>query len=383
MKTFAYLDIQIGTRDVGRIVIELDFEKAPKACDNFLQLCETNDYKDTCFHRVIKNFMIQGGDTDHKIMRHDEYPPVGLGKGGRSIYPSNLFDDENLRAIDEPFLVCMSNKGTVNSNSSQFFINTLASPHLTGKHTVFGKVRHGKSVVREIERVSVMSTKNSDSEAWIPVKEEMVLIVNCGKWNDGDPVPCYNACYDSLGGDIYEEYPDDNEVEGLDLENPEMTYKISTVIKESASLLLKEKRLRDAFLKYKKALRYCNELIPDQDTNPEYHKKFLNLKKTIYLNLALVALQMNDYKTTIDYCGYLLEMDKDVPMTQTQTSKTFYRLGMAYRGLKNFEVALEFLQKASFLSPNDQGIKSELSVVQKLVEDEKKSVRQRFAKFFD
>ncbi|ESX01935.1 hypothetical protein KL918_005326 [Ogataea parapolymorpha] len=383
MKTFAYLDIRVGTRDVGRIVIELDFEKAPKASENFLQLCESKSYKNTCFHRVIKNFMIQGGDTDHKIIRHDEYPPVALGIGGRSIYTSNFFDDENLRAIDEPFLVCMSNKGTVNSNSSQFFINTLASPHLTGKHTVFGKVRHGKSVVREIERVSVISSKNNDPQAWLPVKEEMVLIVDCGKWNNGDPVPCYNACYDSLGGDIYEEYPDDNEVKGLDLENPEMTYKISTVIKESASLLLKEKRLRDAFLKYKKALRYCNELIPDQDTNPEYHKKFLNLKKTIYLNLALVALQMNDYKTTIDYCGYLLEMDKEVPMTQTQTSKTFYRLGMAYRGLKNFEVALEFLQKASSLCPNDQGIKSELCVVQKLVEDEKKSERQRFAKFFD
>ncbi|KAG7724456.1 hypothetical protein KL948_005299 [Ogataea haglerorum] len=382
MKTFAYLDIRIGTWDVGRIVIELDFESAPKASENFLRLCENKSYKDTCFHRVIKNFMIQGGDTDHKITQLEEYPPDSLGTGGTSINTADFYEAENLKAIDEPFLVCMSNKGAVNSTSSQFFINTLAAPHLTGKYTVFGKVRNGKSVVREIERVSVMGSKHGDSQSWLPVKEEMVLIVDCGKWDHGDPVPCYNACYDSLGGDIYEEYPDDNEIEAFDLDNPEKTYKISTVIKESASLLLKQKRLRDAFLKYKKALRYCNELIPDPDSNPEYHERFLNLKKTIYLNLALVALQMNDYQTTIDYCGYLLEIDKHVPMTQTQTSKTLYRLGMAYRGLKNFEAALEFLQKASILCPNDQGIKSELCMLQKLVEDEKKSKRQKFAKFF-
>ncbi|KAG7821330.1 hypothetical protein KL942_000620 [Ogataea angusta] len=382
MKTFAYLDIRVGTRDTGRIVIELDFDNAPKTSNSFLQLCVNKFYKNTCFHRVIKNFIIQGGDIDHKITCQDEYPPDTLGKGGRMIDTNMFYEDENLRAIDEPFLVCLSNMGNVNSNNSQFFINTLASPHLTGKHTVFGKVRHGKSVVREIERVPVMSSKSGDSQAWLPVKEEIVLIVDCGKWTDGDPTPCYNACYDSIGGDIYEEYPDDNEVEGLDLENPEITYKISTVIKESASLLFKEKRLRDAFLKYKKALRYCNELIPDQDSDPEYYKKFLNLKKSIYLNLALVALQMNDYQTTIDYCGYLLDMDKNVPMTQTQTSKTLYRLGMAYRGLKNFKVALEFLQKASLLCPNDQGINSELCKVQNLVEYEKRNERQRFAKFF-
>ncbi|KAH3660493.1 hypothetical protein OGAPHI_007079 [Ogataea philodendri] len=382
MGLFAYLDIRVGNKDLGRVVAELSTDLAPKSCKNFLDLCRSKSYNNTCFHRVIRNFMIQAGDTDHKIIDIKNYPPPDLGKGGKSSFLSEYFEDENKVAIDKAFLLCMANQGTKDTNGSQFFISTTPSPHLSGKHSVFGKIIHGKSIIRELEKTPVISSKNSDPQAWIPAADNIALIYDCGEWKEGDYLFCYNACTDRIGGDIYEEYPDDNDENELDLEDPKKTLQAATTIKESATLLFKASRLDDSRLKYKKALRYCNELIPDQDSNPEYYKKFLDLKKTLYLNLALIELNLKNYQGTIDYCGYLLEMDSDVTLTRTQTSKTLYRLGKAYHGLKNFEVSLEFLQKASLINPDDQTVKSEMASVKKLVEDQKQTERQRFAKFF-
>ena len=123
----------------GAIEIKLFPEIAPKACENFVALVKKGYYNGLIFHRVIKNFMLQGGD------------PTGTGRGGNSIW-GKPFEDEVKPGIvfDRAGLLAMANAGP-NTNGSQFFITTLATPWLNMKHTIFGEVVLGYEVVQKIE----------------------------------------------------------------------------------------------------------------------------------------------------------------------------------------------------------------------------------------
>lgn len=166
-----YFDISIGNQDCGRIVFKLFQDKCPKTCENFRALCTGEcglgrvsgkplHYRGSPFHRVVRNFIIQGGDITERN-----------GKGGDSIYDGQ-FDDENLNlAHDEPYLLSMANRGP-NTNKSQFFITTNEAPHLDGKHVVFGRVVSGLDTILRIERQEV------DSRAR-PLKD--VIIRDCGQ----------------------------------------------------------------------------------------------------------------------------------------------------------------------------------------------------------
>ncbi|KAI9756676.1 MAG: hypothetical protein M4579_003765 [Chaenotheca gracillima] len=160
-----FLDAQIGTEPVGRIVIELFVDKVPKTCENFKALCTTQQsdlsYKLSVFHRVIDEFMIQGGDITK-----------GDGTGGKSIYGEE-FEDENLgwHDLDKAGLVCMANRGK-DTNNSQFFLSLAPCPHLNGKHTVFGLVVSGQPVLERIAKVKV--DKNDR-----PLDD--VLVAHCGE----------------------------------------------------------------------------------------------------------------------------------------------------------------------------------------------------------
>ena len=125
----------------GAIKLILFDDKAPLAVKNFKTHIKNGYYNNTFFHRIIKNFMIQGGD------------PTGTGRGGKSIYGKYFKDEINKDLIfDKPGLLAMANKGP-NTNGSQFFITTVQAPWLNGYFTIFGKVADKNSflVVKKIE----------------------------------------------------------------------------------------------------------------------------------------------------------------------------------------------------------------------------------------
>ena len=121
----------------GTIVLELAPQYAPKTVNNFVFLANDGFYDGVTFHRVIKDFMIQGGD------------PTGTGRGG----PGYRFEDEvrNNPLKHDTGVISMANAGP-NTNGSQFFITHLPQPHLDGKHTVFGRVTSGQDVVYKIQQ---------------------------------------------------------------------------------------------------------------------------------------------------------------------------------------------------------------------------------------
>ncbi len=129
------------TTDRGAIELELYPEHAPQTVNNFVFLAKQGFYDGVSFHRVIANFMIQGGD------------PTGSGSGG----PGYRFADEcdGNPLTHDPHVISMANAGP-NTNGSQFFITHLATPHLNGKHTVFGKVTSGQDVVDAVEQGDTM-----------------------------------------------------------------------------------------------------------------------------------------------------------------------------------------------------------------------------------
>lgn len=123
----------------GTAEIELMPQVAPKACENFTKLVEKGYYNGLTFHRVIKDFMIQGGD------------PTGTGSGGSSIWGKSFQDefDQSVK-FSSPGVLAMANSGP-NTNGSQFFITTAPTPWLNNRHTIFGKVVSGYDVIKKIE----------------------------------------------------------------------------------------------------------------------------------------------------------------------------------------------------------------------------------------
>ncbi|KAJ4381382.1 Peptidyl-prolyl cis-trans isomerase-like 1 [Didymella sp. IMI 355093] len=141
---------------VGLITIELYNDHAPKTCKNFSGLAQRKYFDGLIFHRIISNFMIQGGD------------PTGTGRGGESIY-GEKFEDEISPALKHTGagILSMANSGP-NTNGSQFFITLAPTPWLDGKHTIFGRVKSGMNAVRKL---GLVKTDREDR----PVEEVKIL----------------------------------------------------------------------------------------------------------------------------------------------------------------------------------------------------------------
>ena len=132
--------VEIKTNQ-GTVEVTLKPNVAPKACENFMKLAEKGYYNGVTFHRVIKEFMIQGGD------------PGGDGTGGESIWGHPFEDEVNDEVMfDKKGLLAMANSGP-HTNGSQFFITTAETPWLNGNHTIFGEVTKGYDIIEKIENV--------------------------------------------------------------------------------------------------------------------------------------------------------------------------------------------------------------------------------------
>jgi peptidylprolyl isomerase len=133
--------IVVFQTNLGTIELTLMPDVAPKACENFISLVKNHYYDGVVFHRVIRGFMVQGGD------------PTGTGAGGESIWGKTFVDECSSQVrFDKPGLLAMANRGP-NTNGSQFFITTVPTPHLNQRHTIFGKVSSGYPIVQKIETV--------------------------------------------------------------------------------------------------------------------------------------------------------------------------------------------------------------------------------------
>jgi len=164
-----FFDITIGGKAAGRIVFQLYSDIVPKTAENFRCLCTGEKgigrsgkplcYKGCSFHRVIPQFMLQGGDFTR-----------GNGTGGESIYGAKFADENFKMRHTKPGLLSMANAGP-NTNGSQFFITTVVTSWLDGKHVVFGEVIQGMDVVKAIEK---QGTQSGATRA-------PVIISNCGQ----------------------------------------------------------------------------------------------------------------------------------------------------------------------------------------------------------
>ncbi|KAG0020995.1 peptidylprolyl isomerase protein [Podila clonocystis] len=164
-----FFDIAINAKPAGRLTFKLFNDIVPKTAENFRSLSVGDagksklsgmplTYKGSKFHRVIPGFMAQGGDFTR-----------GDGRGGESIYGAK-FADENFKLANKAGTLSMANAGP-NTNGSQFFINFIDTPWLDGKHTVFGKIEEGESVLKAIEAIGTPSGTPTAT----------VEIVDCGE----------------------------------------------------------------------------------------------------------------------------------------------------------------------------------------------------------
>ena len=167
-----FFDISVAGQAAGRITFELYADAVPKTAENFRALCtgekgtgvsgKALHFKGSAFHRVIPQFMLQGGDFTR-----------GNGTGGESIYGTR-FDDESFAGKagkhDRPGLLSMANAGP-NTNGSQFFVTTVSTPWLNGKHVVFGEVVEGMDVVKRVEGFGSRSGATS----------KVIKIEDCGQ----------------------------------------------------------------------------------------------------------------------------------------------------------------------------------------------------------
>ncbi|KAI0826007.1 peptidyl-prolyl cis-trans isomerase [Irpex lacteus] len=368
-RPITYFDISIGGRPAGRIVFQLYNDIVPKTAENFRALCTGEKgegqsgkklwYQGSAFHRVIKGFMIQGGDFT-----------AGNGTGGESIY-GEKFEDEAFEVNHtKPFLLSMANAGP-GTNGSQFFITCKETPHLDGKHVVFGEVIRGKSVVRAIEN---QPTSSGD------VPNEPCVIVASGQLDPSDPSLTEVATNES--GDPYEDYPDDQDPlsDGSVQEKPEVALRVAREIREIGNKLFKEGKGSEALNKYQKAIRYLDihPVLPE-DAPPELQDSYDALLAPLLLNSALAAVRSGAPQVAISSATRALDR---LQLNDADTAKALYRRALAYSASNDDDQAEKDLVRAHELVKEDKAIVAELEKVKQRKKEKRDKEKKAYKKLF-
>lgn len=396
-----YLDIEFEgdtpptRKGENRIVLELYANTVPRTAENFRVLCVGDTVSQSTgvplkfagsgFHRVIPKFMIQGGDFTR-----------GDGTGGESIY-GEKFADEDLTTDQhsEPFLLSMANAGP-DTNGSQFFITTVPTPHLDGKHVVFGRVLRGKSTVRRIE--------NAETSAGDKPKHA-ITIASCGQWDTTTTTTTtggeeYGIEADPTG-DVFEDYPDDEDPE-LD-SDLQRCFDIASKLKTIGNTLFSSGQLPPALGKYSKALRYLQQHpVMPEGTTPEFSAEYLALRSTCALNAALCALKAPagagananaNAQLALKLCSSVISSLNSSSLSWDPTkaeqekrhldlTKALYRRALAHLALKDEDSAETDLKAASRNSPADPAPKKELQALAQRRQARLNAQRAAYAKMF-
>ncbi|XP_042399543.1 peptidyl-prolyl cis-trans isomerase CYP40-like isoform X1 [Zingiber officinale] len=354
-----YMDVSIGGEMEGRIVVELFADVVPRTAENFRVLCTGErgigpntgvplHFKGSCFHRIIKGFMIQGGDIS-----------AGDGTGGESIYGLKFEDENFIIKHERKGMLSMANSGS-NTNGSQFFITTTRTSHIDGKHVVFGKVLKGMGVVRSIEHTPV-------GDADYPTMD--VVITDCGELPEDADDGVTNFFKD---GDSYPDWPID-----VDDKPTEVSWWMNAV--EAAKIFgnnyFKKQDYKMALRKYRKALRYLDVCWEKEEINEEKSSLLRKTKSIILTNSSACKLKLGDLK------GALLDADFAI-RERENNAKAYFRQGQAHTALNDVDAAVESFRKALELEPTDGGIKKELAAAKKKIADRRDQERKAYSRMF-
>lgn len=357
-----FFEVSIGGERAGRIIFELYNDIVPKTAENFRSLCVGDKgvgksgkplhYKGSIFHRIIKDFMVQGGDFTN-----------GNGTGGESIY-GEKFEDENFEYKHEtPGLLSMANAGP-GTNGSQFFITTVSTPHLDGKHVVFGKVLKGMGLVRELENIP----KNEEK----PSKE--CKIEDCGEIAPGEDD---GFIQDDGTGDLLPDSPEDSD---LDFKKLVTIKEAVEKVKAIGNDLFKKGDCTKALRKYKKATKYLQhveepESEKEDETPSAIDTELRKIVISLYLNSAACKLKINESQSAYEDCQEVLNLEPS-------NVKAMYRQAQACSEMKEYDNAKNILTKALEIDAENKAVIGELSKVKKLIADKKQKEKAMFAKMF-
>lgn len=316
--------------------------------------------------------MIQGGDFT-----------AGNGTGGESIY-GEKFEDENFELKHEkPFLLSMANAGPgmlhgrrttkmhlltihIGTNGSQFFVTTVPTPHLDGKHVVFGEVLGGKSIIRTIENTPTSSNDKPNKDC---------TIVDCGELTGQEYEKAAEKVPDSTG-DPYEDFPED---QGEDIPGLEIV-KIANDLKTRGTDAFKKGDIALGLAKYQKGLRYLHEYPePLENDAPELGPALASLRIALHSNSALLQLKLNEFTDAEKSATNAIAVPQ---IKAPEKGKALYRRALARKGLKNEEDAVADLEEALKFVPEDAAVKNELAAVKKAAADRAKKEKAAYSKFF-